>query len=169
MNTITQPLRNEHKELYPHIESLREVGDAVSDSINHSTLSKIDDAYEFLAYHLIPHAKAEDAALYPVVQKAMGATKATETMSRDHVEVGQLVEELGQLRKGLEGPSFNEAQTRSLRRVLYGLYTLVKLHFEKEEKIYLPLLDEKLTGEEAQQMFENMEAAAQAAKHQHSH
>jgi iron-sulfur cluster repair protein YtfE (RIC family) len=52
----------------------------------------------------------------------------------------------------------------ALRRVLYGLYTLVKVHFAKEEEIYLPLLDSKLTAEEAHAMFEAMEAAAREAK-----
>jgi len=40
----------------------------------------------------------------------------------------------------------------------------VKLHFAKEEEIYLPLLDAKLTAEEAHAMFEAMEAAANEAK-----
>jgi iron-sulfur cluster repair protein YtfE (RIC family) len=52
----------------------------------------------------------------------------------------------------------------ALRRVLYSLYALLKLHFAKEEEIYLPLLDIKLTAEEAHSMFEKMEAAAREAK-----
>jgi hypothetical protein len=41
---------------------------------------------------------------------------------------------------------------------------VVKLHFAKEEEIYLPMLDAKLTPKEAQEMFEYMEAAAHEAK-----
>ena len=52
--------------------------------------------------------------------------------------------------------------------MLYGLYTLVKVHFAKEEEIYLPLLDARLTAAEAREMFLAMEAAAAEAKgHQH--
>jgi len=29
--------------------------------------------------------------------------------------------------------------------VLYGLYAIVKLHFAKEEEVYLPILDQRLT------------------------
>ncbi len=57
-----------------------------------------------------------------------------------------------------------EAEVRVLRRVLYGLYALVAIHFAKEEDIYLPLLDTRLTAQEAQQMFKEMERAAQEAK-----
>ena len=55
-------------------------------------------------------------------------------------------------------------QASSLRRVLYGLYALVKVHFAKEEELYLPLLDERLSPEEARAMFEAMERAAGEAK-----
>jgi len=48
--------------------------------------------------------------------------------------------------------------------VLYGLYTLVKVHFAKEEEVYLPLLDANLTPDEAIEMFEAMEKAAGEAK-----
>ena len=49
--------------------------------------------------------------------------------------------------------------------MLYGLYALVKVHFAKEEEVYLPILDQRLTPEAAQEMFEAMEHAAHEAKH----
>jgi iron-sulfur cluster repair protein YtfE (RIC family) len=107
---------------------------------------------EFLRHHLIPHAEAEDRALYPVVGTVMGAPDATATMSRDHVEVGRLTDELASLRSELSGPTLGEAQAKALRRVLYGLYALVKLHFAKEEEVYLPLLDARLSPDAARSM-----------------
>ena len=32
MNTLTQPLREEHKELIPHIEKILEVADSIPDA-----------------------------------------------------------------------------------------------------------------------------------------
>ncbi len=164
MPSLTQPLRDEHKELYPQVEILRLAGDAINESLTTSAHNKIEEAYYFLTHQLIPHAQAEDKALYPVVQKVMGAAQATATMSRDHVEVGRLTEELGTLRVHRSQLSITTLQAQALRRVLYGLYALVKVHFAKEEEIYLPLLDEKLTAKEAHEMFEKMEAAAGEAK-----
>jgi hypothetical protein len=94
----------------------------------------------------------------------MGAAEATATMSRDHVEIGQLTGELGLLRSQLTGADVSESQQKALRRVLYGLYAVVKVHFAKEEEVYLPILDARLTREEAARMFEAMELAAQEAK-----
>jgi iron-sulfur cluster repair protein YtfE (RIC family) len=48
--------------------------------------------------------------------------------------------------------------------VLYGLSAVIRVHFAKEEEIYLPILDAGLTPEEAHRMFEAMERAAQEAK-----
>ena len=165
MVTVTQPLREEHKELWPHVEVLRTTADAVGEAPLESLQRAVDQAYDFLARHLIPHAQAEDRALYPVIQQVMGAPEATATMSRDHVEVGRLTEELGALRAQLAGGvSITGSQAKALRRVLYGLYALVKVHFAKEEEVYLPLLDARLSAAEAQAMFEAMEDAAHEAK-----
>jgi iron-sulfur cluster repair protein YtfE (RIC family) len=164
MATITQPLRDEHKELVPHIEMLLMVADSIGTAPEESVRRGVEEAYLFLTHHLIPHAQAEERALYPVVGRLMGASEATATMSRDHVEVGRLTGELGSLQSQLVGISLSEPQVKALRRVLYGLYAVVKVHFAKEEEIYLPILDARLTPEEARQMFEAMEMAAKEAK-----
>ena len=164
MTTLTQPLRDEHKELYPHIESLKNAGLSVHGTLNQASLDLIDEAYAFLTTHLLPHARAEEAALYPVVQKVMGSPYGTATMSRDHVEVDRLTQELGALRQNLTATEIGAKKANELKLVLYGLYTLVKVHFAKEEEVYLPLLDANLTADEAREMFEAMEAAAGEAK-----
>ena len=165
MNTLTQPLRDEHKELFPHIDRIRQVADQIGEAPVAELRSGVDEVFDFLSNHLRPHAQAEEAALYPVVQKVLGSSDATKTMSRDHVEVGVYIEELASLRNGLTGDELTPAQVKALRRVLYGVYGLVKVHFAKEEEVYLPILDQRLTPESAQQMFEAMEAAAHKAKH----
>jgi len=164
MASVTQPLRDEHRELIPHIERLRRVADWVGEAPIATLRQGVTEAYEFLQHHLIPHAEAEERALYPVVGRLLGAAEATATMSRDHVEVGRLTKELGALRTKLSRARLGKAQAKALRRVLYGLYGLVKVHFAKEEEIYLPLLDARLDAAAAREMFRSMEAVAGEAK-----
>jgi hemerythrin-like domain-containing protein len=161
MVTLTQPLREEHKELMPHIEMLRTVADAIGTMPIDTLRQHVYDVYMFLEHHLIPHAQAEEWALYPTVGRLMSAPAVTATMSR---EIGRLTEELASLKMQISGKSVSESQEKALRRVLYGLYAIVKLHFAKEEEIYLPLLDARLTPGEAQELFEAMETAAKEAK-----
>jgi iron-sulfur cluster repair protein YtfE (RIC family) len=164
MANLTQPLREEHQELLPHIEAIRTAADAIGETPLSELRPQIDAVYDFLAYHLLPHAQAEEAALYPVVGKVMGAPEATGTMSRDHVEVDRLIDDLGRIRSSVSGSTLTASQIKDLRRVLYGLYTLVKVHFAKEEEVYLPILDARLTPDEARSLFEVMEQAAGEAK-----
>lgn len=165
MNTLTQPLREEHKELFPYVDQIRQVAERIGEAPPTEIRRGVEEVYDFLAHHLKPHAEAEDAALYPVVQQVLGSPDATKTMSRDHVEVGRYIEELATLKNSLSGEPLTREQVTSLRRILFGVYALVKVHFAKEEEVYLPILDERLTPEAAQEMFERMEAAAHAAKH----
>src|SRR5574339_977739 len=107
MKSLTQPLRDEHKELIPHIEQILEVANSIPEASLEQIRDGVKEVYEFLSYHLIPHAQAEDAALYPAVQKVLGSPDATRTMSRDHVEVGRYIEELAALKEHLNGAAFS--------------------------------------------------------------
>lgn len=158
--STTEPLRQEHAELLPRLEAVRAAADAVGEVPTPELMRLLDEALAFLRRDLIPHAGAEDAALYPVVAGLLGAPAATETMILDHVEVGRLTEALAGLRAQLEEAGLRPGLAKELRRVLYGLHALVSLHFHKEEAAYLPLLDARLGDAEADRMFKAMEAAA---------
>lgn len=155
MIPLTQQLRDEHQDLLPHVEMLRAIADEIGEAPIESVRQGIDAIYSFLTFHLLPHAHVEEHTIYPMVGKLIGNAEVTATMSRDHVEIGRFAEELRTLRSRLDGAAVLEE--KALRRVLYGLYALVIVHFAKEEEIYLPLLDARLTPEEATQMFEAME------------
>jgi hypothetical protein len=51
------------------------------------------------------------------------------------------------LRTQISGSS--EQSANDLRRVLYGLYAILKLHLAKDEELYTPLLELHLSDEEA--------------------
>lgn len=163
MSTM-QPLRDEHEELLPHIEAIRDVADTVGSVPAGELRERIEEVLAFLREHLIPHAQAEEAVLYPEVELAMAAPRATASMSRDHVEVAALTTELGEIARRLDGADASSTESADARRVLYGLYVLVKLHFTEEEEIYVPVLEEALDVDGARDMFERMEAAAAAAR-----
>jgi len=163
MSTM-QPLRDEHEELLPHIEAIRDVADSVGSVPAEKLRERITDVLAFLQEHLIPHAKAEEAVLYPEVELAMASPRATATMSRDHVEVVALTAGLGDIARQLDGADASSAVSADARRVLYGLYAIVKLHFTEEEEIFVPVLEEALDVDGAREMFERMEAAAATAR-----
>ena len=164
MTASMTPLREEHRELLPRVEIVRAAADSVGgDTTSLSVL--IGEAFDFLAQQLIPHAAAEDAVLYPEVQRIMGAPEATATMSRDHVEVHRLTDALATLRARLQAGESGDELDNELRRVLYGLHALVRLHFAKEEEVYVPLLEQRLSEAEARSMFQAMREVASTHDH----
>jgi hypothetical protein len=54
---------------------------------------------------------------------------------------------------------------REIQRILYGLYiyAIIRLHFAKEEEVYLPLLDAELAPAEADDMFRAMHESVGAS------
>jgi hemerythrin-like domain-containing protein len=160
----TEPLREEHLQLLPRIHALADAAGLVGEAPDVEVRSAIDDAYTFLAFELLPHALAEEAALYPAVEAAMAAPGATDTMRREHLEIQRLIEDLASARDGLSWSSSDRATDRELRRVLYGLVALVRSHFAKEEELYLEILDQRLDDAAATDLFERLEAAARQTK-----
>jgi len=155
MQSIMQPLRDEHRELLPHINGMRLAAEAATRGYSETARVGAHAALDFLDHHLHPHALAEEAVLYPEVARVLGSPDATKTMSRDHVEVAALREEL-------RNAVADDADDVTLARLLFSLHAVVKLHFAKEEEVYLPILEAKLEPAEAKAMYARMEEAAAA-------
>jgi hemerythrin-like domain-containing protein len=154
-----QALHDEHTHLFPHIEALRTTADAIGSQPLGEVLELVDESLDFLLHHLVPHAAAEDEALYPVVDRLIGEG-ATATMRRDHTEVHRLVHELYDVWRDLSSGVLSDGDANDLRRLLYGLYAVVGLHFAKEEEVYVPILEERLSDEEGQAVLNAMHESA---------
>jgi hemerythrin-like domain-containing protein len=159
-----KPLHDEHESLLPHIEALRTAADAVGSWEVDDLRSAIADADDFLRGTLFPHAAAEEHVLYREVEHVLGTPDATRTMRRDHEEIRRLTAELESLRSALSGPPLSGEQANDLRRVLYGLFAILRLHFAKEEEEYIPLLEAHLSASGVAAMFQRMELAAREAR-----
>lgn len=160
MSMITQPLREEHRDLLKNLEMLRVTADSIcEDHLGPSTMSGIEASVDFLIKTVIPHSLAEDRAIYPVLQKILGSSHVTEPMSHDHMVISNLTRELCYIRSHIAGLLVTPEQVQGLRRVLYGLYILIKTHIDKEEEHYIPLLEENLQEEEFTYMMESLQIA----------
>lgn len=164
MALLPQVVRDEHRELVARIEVLRTLADSIGSTARETLREGVGQAYIFLIHQLIPHAQAEEQVFYPTVGRVLRAVEATETMSRDHLEVIRLTEELEALRLRLFYEPLNTSDEQALRRVLYGLYAIIKLHLAKEEEIYIPLLEARLQPEEVAHLVEAMERTVAEAK-----
>jgi heavy metal translocating P-type ATPase len=133
-------VRAEHRRLDPQIRALRQLADRLDALPVEEARQQLGAAERFLVEELLPHERGEDAALYPEVARLLGGDDPTAAMSRAHLEIAHLVGSFRRLLADLapEGPGPDDLP--ELRRLLYGLYALLRLHVAQEEESYLPLL-----------------------------
>jgi iron-sulfur cluster repair protein YtfE (RIC family) len=152
MNSLINHLHEEHAHLMPQIRAVGETGDLVGEAPTRDVRRAVAGVHRFLTTRLLPHADVEELVLYPVVARLMGAADPTPDLSRDHVQIRRLTDELGKLRSGMGDSSGDPPQAAALRGVLHDLYALITTHFAKEERVY-PLLERRLSADEANQLY----------------
>lgn len=156
----TDPLRERHRQLVTQVEDLRAAAAGAGDSDRAAVQQRVARALALLDGGLVPHARVEEETLYPTVERVIGSPGCTATMRRDHVEIARMTEALRFLEARLQHNPTRETN-EALRRLLYGLYAVVMLHFAKEEELYLPLLDRELAGDALDQLLAGMEERPQ--------
>ena len=62
-------------------------------------------------------------------------------MRREHLEVRRLVDEFTRLTERVDAGSVSLGRTLALRRVLFQLYALLKIHLAEEE-VYLQIVEQ---------------------------
>ena len=160
VDLFRESTRAEHDILRRYVDTLCEVADAVGDIPLPALQQRLREVHAFLAHQLIPHAEAEDRVIYPLVAMMLGTLEGISAMNRDHLEIGRFAAELAALEQQLSGSRLRTADAKALRRVLYGLAALLRLHLEQED-VYLGLLGAHLGPDAAQAAL----AALQDATH----
>lgn len=151
----TEPLREEHRMLLPRIEGLDKLAAEFPGLSAGEARARLFAALEFLHGELVPHASAEEAVLYPAIERVTGMPGSLATMSADHREV---LRRIHGLHAAARAPN---ASLAAIPLALAGLAAIVLLHFRKEEELLLPILDRALAPAEADELFERL------ARHAH--
>lgn len=145
----TEPMRAEHAALLTRISAVDALASALATAGSPAErLRTMAQIFEFFQAHLLPHAVAEDAALYPVADaKAEGAHPFTASLRYEHRVISRWIDELSVL---LRRSAPSAADARMFARRTDALLGLVRGHFECEEEVVLGLLDRTMTPEEFQ-------------------
>lgn len=110
---------------------------------------------------LLVHARAERDHLYPAVDELVRAHgRATATMDIDHEVIEKRVRDVAAAVERLrasEGRERSEAR-RTLREALLRLEALLDVHMEKEERVYVPLIEAHLSIDERRALLAKMHA-----------
>jgi soluble P-type ATPase len=133
-------LRVEHDAMVPLIEEIRSVADTLS--TRPGGVAPARSLLDRLENELLPHERADETLLVPLVARALRGTDATAAMSRTHAEIAHQVGRLRRLLDGLDTDATQPEDVVELRRLLYGLYAVLRLHNAHEEEGAFSLVPE---------------------------
>jgi len=133
---VADRFRREHRAFASELQRIRAVADRLEELPPEVARAELGAVQTFLVETLPRHEEEEEAAVYPVLATVMGGEDPMSSMARAHVEISHLARIYGRLLDQLpaEGPSADDAT--DLRRILYGLYAILRLHFAQEEEAY---------------------------------
>ncbi len=124
-------LHAQHLAVRPVVEQVRAVADALT--TDGCDLGPARTLLDRLERDLLPHERAEEALLVPIVAKALGGADPTGALTRTHAEIEHQISRLHRILGDLADTPEPE-DVVELRGLLYGLYAVLRLHNAQEEE-----------------------------------
>jgi uncharacterized protein (DUF2249 family)/hemerythrin-like domain-containing protein len=155
VSSVTDLIRRHHQSLSGKLSHYAE---ALAEGVE----PNLDSFVAFLEHDLLPHAAGEERALYPRVDhliRQSGRPTATMSVDHEHISayVGQIAKTVTELKQA--APSDRATLARHLGRLALRLDAILTLHTEKEERVFLPLIERALSGAEQQKLLAEMHEA----------
>ena len=141
---LTRRFRDEHEAIRACIDQVGAAADALTELPPEQAMPLVRRAYELLTNQVWPHEHAEEAELYPMVNRLVGGADPTAPMSRAHAEIAHQIARLGRLLADITDNDADQADLADLRGLLYGLEAILRLHTTQEDETYLALDDPDL-------------------------
>ncbi|MFN8622174.1 MAG: hemerythrin domain-containing protein [Chloroflexota bacterium] len=149
MTSPLPALAHEHHERLMHqIDRMPALGDSVGVAAPADLARAVDELTAFLEGTLVPHIAAAERTLYPELERLLQNQHSMKPMRREHDEVRRLIAELAAVRPGLEVRQPSIRTIVAVRRAVFGLYALLKVHLAEEE-LYLTLVEHGVSDEAA--------------------
>jgi heavy metal translocating P-type ATPase len=135
---VAAALRREHLRLLPEVEEFRDLADRMDDIAPIDLVRRLEQARGSLAT-ILTHERADESDVYAAIAPRLGGDDPLAPLSRTHQEIFHLARIFERLIGDLppEGPVPEDVM--DLRRTLYALHTVLRLHFAQEEELYLTL------------------------------
>lgn len=159
MTTLTETVHEHHAALIPHVDALLETAQMVGTVPCEELRPRVIAAREFLAGTLLPHMEAAERSVYPRLESALSDTGALAPLRREHEEVRRLAAELDRLCAANPDGTYHRGAALALRRALYRLHAIVRVHLDEEEML-TALLAHSIDQEEATAIATDLAHAA---------
>lgn len=138
--TLPQVAHQHHERILAHVNHLPEMADALLTAGADDVRTRVISTGDFLTGTLLPHIDAAERSVYPELERMFQNRHSMRPMRDEHDEIRRLVGEYARLSAELREGRVTLARSLALRRVIFGMYALLKVHLAEEEA-YLRIID----------------------------
>ena len=146
--TLPRVAHEHHERLLQDVDRMPETGDLLMTGDGVAVRRAAHDTSAFLTGTLIPHVDAAERSLYPELERMLQNRHSMAPMRREHAELRRLVGDFARLTELLDPGSIPVGKRLGIRRVLFQLYALLKIHLAEEEA-YLRVVDKGVSDDVA--------------------
>ncbi len=140
-SALARRFQSEHLVIRADLDRLLAAANAMGTMQPAEVITHARGVHQFLIEEVAPHEQAEQELLYPVLEHVLGGREPTAPMSRAHIEILHQIRRLGALLDEIGDEEPDVEDIDEIRRLLYGLHAVLRLHTLQEEESYLSFED----------------------------
>jgi len=156
-SSLPATARHHHDHLQPHVDRLPVLA-AMIGRDREAFPAAFEEECRFVTGQLVPHIDAVEGALYDELERVMGNRHSMVPMREEHQLLRNLISSLCTYRAQSLAGDLGPADEIGLRRVLYRLFAILKVHLAEEE-LYVEVLDHSLDEAELTALSRGLEHA----------
>jgi hypothetical protein len=158
MRSLPDASHEHHEQIEPHVDRLPELAEMIGRVTPEVFSSSFQEECSFIVGRLVPHMETIETTLYGRLELVMDKRHSMEPMRREHEQLRGLFASLCEYSELVADERLSEGDQVGLRRVLYRLYAMLKVHLAEEE-LYLGVLDRNLTAQEKDLLAQGIDHA----------
>jgi len=147
MRSLPDTTHQHHSLIEPHVDRLPEIAGMIGRVPADELADALQGECRFIEGQLMPHMEAVETALYGRLEQVMEGRHSMDPMRDEHERLRNLFRSLCDYSRREATEGLSEPDYVGLRRVLYRLYAMLKVHLAEEE-LYLGVLDRNLSAEQ---------------------
>jgi hypothetical protein len=155
-SSLPRVAHEHHERLIQHVDTMPALGDMLLTAKPDELRLPVAGMDAFLSGLLIPHLEAAERTLYPELERMLQNRHSMTPMRREHAEIRKLVVDFHRLEQQVTEPHPSLARSLALRRVLFRLYALLKIHLAEEE-LYVGIVNHGVTADAAELLASALE------------
>jgi iron-sulfur cluster repair protein YtfE (RIC family) len=138
-----------HPQIVLHVDRLPLIADMIGRVDPAELRAELERECAFLCDELQPYMAAFETRLYGPIERLMEGRHSMSPMREEHDRVRRLIASLRSATQHAE--EMTEAEAVGLRRILFRLHAILKVHLAEEE-LYLRVLERNLSDDEKDEL-----------------